>query len=112
MHVLLIVGVTLLTAGAPGQARPAGLSATQPLHITFVRGSFEDAISTIAKVSGVVIELDQSVTADIRTEPLTVEGPLRLNGASVEETIDTLTRIKGLAFSILDTNTVRIFKKA
>ncbi|HEX8029096.1 MAG TPA: hypothetical protein VF491_11570 [Vicinamibacterales bacterium] len=48
----------------------------------------------------------------MRRKPLTVEGPFRLNGASLEETIDALTSMKGLSFSILDTHTARIFKKA
>lgn len=112
MHILLIVGVTLLTAGAPNQPQPTGLGALPPLNLTLVKGSFEEAISTIARMSGVMIELDQSVSDEVRKASLVDNGPIRLRGASFEQTIDVLTRLKGLSYSIVDGTSVRIYKKA
>ena len=107
MQILLAVGVTLLTASLPdqGQAAPA------PLNITFVKASFEEAVSTIARVTGVTIEIDQSVPNELRREPI-ADGPVNLRGTTIEQTLEFVTTRKGLTYSIVNAQTVRIYKKA
>ena len=109
MHILLAVGVTLLTATVPGQAQPALRPAT-PFNVTFVRASFEEAISTISRITGVTIELDQSVPEQLRREPL-AESAINLRGATLDETLEWVTRMKGLTYSVVNAQTVRIHAK-
>ena len=110
MHTLLAVGVTILTATTP-QAQPT-LAATQPLNVTFVMPvAFEETISFLAKMSGVTIELDDTVSQDLRRQPLS-DYAIKLAGVTLEEAIATVARVKGLSYSIVDEKTVRIFKKA
>ena len=109
MHILLAVGVTLLTAALPDQGQTALAPAT-PVNITFVNASFEEAVSTIARVTGVTIEIDQSVPTELRREPI-AEGPINLRGTTIEQTLEFVTARKGLAYSIVNAQTVRIYKK-
>jgi hypothetical protein len=117
MHILLAVGVTVLTATTPAQTstpQPV-LAPTQPLSVTFVvdaskRPTFEEAISFLARYATIAIELDGSVPGEIR-EQAVADSTLSMRGVSLEEGIAMLTRIKGLSYSIVDAKTVRIFKK-
>jgi hypothetical protein len=109
MHTLLAVGVTILTATAPAQPT---LAPTQPLNVTFVMPvAFEDTMSFLAKMSGVAIELDGTVPADLRQQPLSGSA-ISLRGVTLEEAIAQLTRVKGLDYTVVDEKTVRIYKKA
>lgn len=112
MQLLLALGVSLLAAVSPNQSpQPSRLSAGSPVNVTFVKATFEDALSTIAKVSGVMIEIDQSVSEAVRREPI-ANTPIRLHDASVEKTIDWLTSTRGLSYTVVDGASIRIFKKA
>ena len=109
MHILLAVGVTLLTATMPqGQA---ALDPAPPITVTFVDSSFEDAVSFIAKYAKLTIEIDQSVSQELRREPI-AGGPIKLRDVTIEEALRTLTERNGLAYSIVNAKTVRIYKKA
>lgn len=109
MHTLLAVGVTILTATAP-QAQPA-LARTEPLTISFIMPAFDDAIRALAQVSGVTIEFDGSVPQEIRQQPL-ADSPISMRDVKPEEAIELLTRLKGLAYSVVGEKTIRIYKKA
>jgi type II secretory pathway component GspD/PulD (secretin) len=108
MQILLAVGVTLLTATVPQPVQ--ALAPATPITITFVKASFEDAISAIAQVSGVTIEIDQSVSEQVRRASV-ADYALTMRGVTLEEALELLTSQKGLTYSIADTRTVRIFKK-
>jgi hypothetical protein len=110
MHTLLAVGVTILTATTPAQPQ-ATLAASQSLNVTFVMPAFEDAMSSLAKMSGVTIELDATVPQDVRRAPL-ANSAINLRDVKLEEAIDALTRLKGLAYTVVDETTIRIFKQA
>jgi len=109
MHILLALGVTLLTATVPNQSQ-AALVPTPPVNITFVKASFEEAVSFIARFSGVTIELDQTVSGQVRRE-IVAESPILLRGATLEQALETLTSLKGLSYSIVGPQAVRIFKR-
>ena len=109
MQILLAVGVTLLTATLPDRG-PTALAPASPVNITFVKASFEEAVSAIARVTGVTIEIDQSVSAELRRE-LIAEGPINLRGTTIEQTLEFVTARKGLTYSIVNTQTVRIYKR-
>jgi hypothetical protein len=111
MHTLLAVGVTILTAGSPAQARPE-LIPSQPINVTFVMPvAFEETLSFLAKASGVTIELDDTVTPEIRKLPLSTYA-ISFRGATFEEALSQMTMLKGLSYTIVDAKTVRIYKKA
>ena len=107
MHMLLAVGLTLLTAAMP-QAQT--LAPTPPLTVTFVDTSFEEAVSFIAKLAGLTIEIDQSVSQELQREPI-AGGPIKLRDVTIEEALRTLTERNGLAYSIVSAKAVRIYKK-
>ena len=116
MHMLLAVGVTILSATTPTSNSQPSLSQTTPLSITFVASSesgapsFEDAITSIARIAGVVIELDVSMPQELRRQAV-ADGTISLNGAGLEDAIGFLTRMKGLSYSVVNARTLRIFKK-
>ena len=110
MHVLLAVGVTLLTATLAEQGQTA-LGQASPVNITFVKASFEEAVSAIARVTGMMIELDQSVADELRREPIG-EGPINLRSTTIEQAHEFVTARKGLTYSMVNAQTVRIYKKA
>jgi hypothetical protein len=111
MHTLFALGVTILTAGSPAQPAAPALAATRPIDMVFLMPPFESAIAAVAQTTGVTIELDDTVTSEVRQQPLS-DRLLKLAGAGLEETIALLTRMKGLSYTIVDARTVRIFKKA
>jgi hypothetical protein len=110
MNILIAVGVTILTAGAAQSSQPAGLVTGEPINVTFVNAPFEDALTMLAKASGVTIEIDQTVTQAQRREPV-YDSPIRLRDVSLEGALDTLTRLKGLSYSIVSAKMVLIYKK-
>lgn len=108
MHILLAVGVTLLTATLPQS--PAALDPSPPITVTFVDASFEDAVSFIAQFARLTIEIDQSVPQELRREAI-AGGPIRMRDVTIEDALRTLTARNGLAYSIVNAKTVRIYKK-
>jgi hypothetical protein len=109
MHILLAVGVTLLTATLTDQGQPA-LAPTVPVNITFVKASFEDAISTVARITGTMIEIDRSVPEEVRRE-LISSSTLNLRGVTRDQTLEWLTGMKGLTYSVVNAQAVRIHAK-
>ena len=108
MHILLAIGITILTA-TQAQAPPS-LAPTEPLKaMTFVNAEFRDAISLVAKSGGIVIEMDQTVSDSMQRQKI---GTMRMRDVTVEQAVAQLTRVVGLSYTVVDGKTVRIFKKA
>ena len=110
MQTLLALGVTILTAAAPVQSQPAHVQA-KPVTINFVNATFEDAISFLAKYAQVTIELDQTVTPEMRLQKV-AGGRLVFRDVSFDEALAELTRLHGLSYTVVDEKMIRIFKKA
>ena len=106
MHTLLALGVTVLTASSPAQPT---LAATQPFSVVFVMPKFEQAISSLAQMTGVTIEIDQTVGDDIRQQPV-ADTALNFRDVKLEEAIGVITRLKGLSYTVVDEKSIRIFK--
>jgi hypothetical protein len=106
MHTLLALGVTVLTASSPAQPT---LAATQPFSVVFVMPKFEQAISSLAQMTGVTIEIDQTVGDDIRQQPV-ADTALNFRDVKLEEAIRVITRLKGLSYTVVDEKSIRIFK--
>ena len=77
-----------------------------PLTISFVNTSFEDIIGFVGKYAGLLIEIDESATAERRNTRLTV----RMKDVTVEEALDHLTRLAGLSYMVVDAQTIRIYQ--
>lgn len=113
MQIVLATVLTLLAVTAPAQAQAPGLIVTPPMTLTFGNGAtFEAAVSTLSRLSGIEIEIGPSVPENVRREPLSPQSPLRMTNVTLEQAIDTLTRLKGLSFVIVNSKTIAIFKKA
>ena len=97
MHILLAVGVTLLTATLPQSQ--AALAPAPPISVTFVDASFEDAVSFIAKFARLTIEIDQSVPQELRRDAI-AGAPIKLQDVTIEEALGALTERNGLAYSL------------
>jgi len=109
MHIFPAIGITILMTTTPAQTQPT-LTPLEPVikEITFVNAQFANAIALLARTSGVTIELDESVTPDIRRHRV---ADMRLRDVKFEELIEELTTPKGLSYTVVDAKTIRIFKK-
>jgi Na+(H+)/acetate symporter ActP len=113
MNILLAGVVSILTAATPAQPQaPTGLINSGPLTITFVNTvTLDEALSTLSKVSGVVMEIGSTVPEDVRKQPLSESSPISMRNVTLEQMIDTLTRLKGLSFAVVNEKLIFIFKK-
>ena len=111
MRHLLIAGVIVLTStvAAPAQTQLAPAN-TQPmsLHIS-LDAPVGEALSVVARLAGITLEFDKTVTEEMQKARLAKE--IRLNGATLEDTISALTSTNGLTYTIIGPRTVRISKK-
>ena len=79
-----------------------GLLGGGPITLTFRNTvTLDEAISTLARVSGAVIEISQTVAEDLRKEPLSPDSPILMRNVTVEQAIETLARLKGLSSSVV-----------
>jgi type II secretory pathway component GspD/PulD (secretin) len=111
MRHLLIAGVLVLasTTGSAAQVPTAPLTAG-PITVTFFEAPLEDAVSFIAKMAGITIEFDATVTEEMRHVPLP-NHRLRLLNVTVEQALDALTSVHGLTYTITGPKAARITKK-
>jgi hypothetical protein len=114
MQLLLATIVTLLAAAAPNQQPqvPAGLLNTPPMTLTFGNGAtLDEAVSTLSRLSGVAMEFGPTVPEDVRKQRLAPESPVVMRNVTLEQAMDTLTKLKGLSFAVVNQKTIFIFKK-
>ena len=111
MRHLLIAGAIVLTttAASAGQTGTTSLP-TAPLTLTLVNAPLEDVLSLIARMGGITIEIDATVTEDVRRAPMPER--LRFIDSTVEEVLAKLTSLSGLTYTISGPKAVRITKKA
>ena len=112
MRHLLIAGVMVLVSTAPSAAQAQAQTTTQaPLNIVFVRATIEEALTTVARVAGITIEFDATVTEEMRRAPLATQ-PIRLANPPVEDAMSFLASLNGMTSTIIGPKAVRISKKA
>jgi hypothetical protein len=110
MHILLAVSVTTILTATTPQAPPA-LAPSAPVTLTFRDTTLDEAISMLARYSGVTIEIDQSVSPDVMRQPIAAGGRMMFREVTLEEAIAQLTRVNGLSYAVIGEKAVRIFKK-
>ena len=103
---MLAVGViTLLAAHAAG-AQQLAPRTTDPITLHLTNATFDDAIGFLGKHAGIAVEFDGSATRERRNTKLTV----RMEKVTLEEALDTLTRMAGLTYKVVDPQTILIYQ--
>jgi hypothetical protein len=112
MSILLAGIVSILTAAAPVQPQaPTGLLDTSPITITFTNAvTLDQAISTLSKLSGVVVEVGKNVPEDVMQQPVS-PSTISMRNVTLEQAFGTVTDLKGLSFAVINPKLVVIFKK-
>lgn len=112
MHVLLAIGVSILQVAAPPPTLLTVATANKPISVTFNHTApFGEAISMLAKVSGVPIEFDETVPEQLRRQPMT-DSKIELRNVNLEQAVADLAQRMGLSYIVLEGKSIRIFKKA
>lgn len=112
MRHLLIAGVIVLTSAAVSAVQPQPLEAGQaPLNLTLLeQAQVENVFTQLARLGGITIELDATVTKEMRGA--TLSKPITLRGATLEQAISAITSSNGLTYTVTGPRAVRISKKA
>lgn len=112
MHILLAIGISILQVAAPPPTLLTVPNANRPISVTFNdTAPFGDAISILAKVSGVMIEFHETVPEQLRRQPMT-DSRIVLKDVNLEQAVAFLTERMGLSYIVLEGKSIRIFKKA
>ena len=113
MRTLIVSTVfSLATAAGPGaQAQPAGLTAAMPQTVKFADARLDEAMTTIARIAGVTIDFDATVSEADRGR---LVGHVTLVKTSAADALAFLAKHAGLTYAVVDGTTgptVRIAKK-
>jgi hypothetical protein len=112
MHILLAIGVSMLQVAAPPPTLLTVANANTPISVTFNETApFGDAISMLAKVSGVPIAFDETVPEQLRRQPMT-DSKIVLKDVNLEQAVAFLVERMGLSYIVLEGKSIRIFTKA
>jgi hypothetical protein len=112
MRHLLIAGVIALTSTAMSAAQTQRLEVPQaPLNLTLLaQAQVEDVLTQLARLGGITIEFDASVTEAMRGAALAET--IRLRDATFEDAITVITSSNGLTYTVTGPKAIRISKKA
>jgi hypothetical protein len=105
MRMLAIAVITLLTVYAANAQQLAPRN-TEPITIHLVNTTFEDAIGFVGRHAGIAVQFDDSATAERRTTRLL----LTMKDVTLEEALDTMTRLAGLTYKVVDVQTILIYQ--
>jgi hypothetical protein len=105
MRMLAVAAITFLAAlGA--DAQQLAPRNTEPITIHLVNSTFDDAIGFLGRQAGIEVEFDESATRERRNTKLT----LRMEKVTLEEALDTMTRLAGLTYKVVDPQTILIYQ--
>lgn len=105
MRIPALAVITLLAASA-ADAQKLEPRTNEPLTIHFVNAPFMDAMGFVGRQAGITVEMDETATAERRNAKLT----LIMKDATLEEVLDTLTRLAGLSYMVVDPQTIRVYQ--
>ena len=103
---LLFLSATVSSTAVSGSVQQLAPRNTEPLTIHLVNVTFEDAIGFTAKQAGIEAEFDNSASRERRRTKLT----LRMEKVTLEEALDTMTRMAGLTYKVADPQTILIYE--
>jgi hypothetical protein len=103
---LLAVAVFTLVAAYAADAQQLAPRNTEPITIHLVNTTFDEAIGFVGRHAGIAIQFDDSATAERRTTRL----ELNMKGVTLVEALDTMTRLSGLTYKVVDAQTILIYQ--
>ena len=111
MRHLLLAGLLFLASPVNSTAHGTFAQQLQPRNggavtVKFVNTPFEDVIGFLAKYVGIELQFDDSASSERRTTRITVS----MSDVTLEEALDTLTRLAGLSYAVVDAQTIRIIQ--
>lgn len=111
MQIFLAAAVTVLAVSTPAQPQSPSQALNQPITITFINTvTVEQALSTMAKLSGLVLEISE-VPEDVRRQRLSPSSTISLRNVTIERALQQFTEMKGLAFVVVESKTLVVFTK-
>jgi type II secretory pathway component GspD/PulD (secretin) len=102
MRILVVAAITAFAAAAQ---QPA-LHNTEPITVIFVNTPFDEVIGLVARYAGIKVQVDDTATRERRATKITV----RMKDVTVEEALETITREAGLAYKVVDPDTILIYQ--
>ena len=111
MRHLLIAGVLVLTSSTITAAQPRTLEVNQaPLNLTLLaQAQLGETLSQLARLGGITIEFDATVTEAMRNAP--IAEVIRLRDAKLEDAITVITSTNGLTYTVTGPRAIRVSKK-
>ena len=108
MRLLTLAAISLLAVHTAAYAQPQLMPRdVTPLTIHFVNSTLDDAMTFLAKQTGIEIQWDETVTPDRRRAKVT----LRMEEATLAEVLEALTSRIGLNYRVVDAQTIRIYRQ-
>ena len=105
MRMLAVAVITLLAA--PGaNAQQLAPRNSEPITMHLVNATFDDAIGFLGRQAGIEVQFDDSASLERRNTKLT----LRMEKVTLEEALDTMTRLAGLTYKVVDPQTILIYQ--
>jgi len=105
MRTLAVALITLLAVHAADTQQLAPRN-REPIKMQIVNSTFDDVIGFVARHAGIQVEFDESATGERRNTKLTI----KMEGVTLEEALDTLTRLAGLTYKVVDVQTILIYQ--
>jgi len=106
MRHLFLAGAIVLGATTTSAAQQLAPRNAEPIKIVLVNVTFEEAIGFVSKQVGIEVQFDDSATRERLNAKLT----LKLEGVTLEEALDTITRVSGLTYKVVDAQTILIYQ--
>jgi hypothetical protein len=108
MALLPLLIVSTLISAVPIQTAAPQLAAPDPVTVTFsAEPTLEVALDAVCRVAGVTCRLDPRIDAAMRAQAIG-PAPLAFVNASLDKALSFLTSRAGLAYTIVDSQTVWI----
>ena len=111
MRHLLIAGVIVLSSSVMPAAQTQRLELKQaPLNLTLLaQAQLGEVLTQLARLGGITIEFDATVTDAMRGAP--IGEAIRLRDATLEDAITAITSTNGLTYTVTGPRAIRISKK-
>ncbi len=105
MRLLAVAVIALLATYAADAQR---LAPRDPGLVTihFVTTPFDDVIGVLSRQVGIDVQFDETATDEHRSTKLT----LHMRDVTLEDALDTMTRLAGLSYKVVDPQTILILR--
>jgi ABC-type glycerol-3-phosphate transport system substrate-binding protein len=106
MKLTVLVLVSLLVATSASAQSPApALAASPRVTMKVVDAPFEDVVVSVGQTTGITVQWDEAVSSEAKSRRVP---SISFVNAPAEDAVAMLVRFAGLAYTVIDTKTVRI----